>query len=100
MESFPKEHRPWEWLESLIKGSNFQVKTIYVKVGRILSLQKYKYRSEHWVVVGVKAQVTIDGKVKILNENESIYIPVGSKHRLENKGKLLLKIIEIRTGSY
>ena len=76
------------------------MKLIDVKPGEKLSLQKHKFRSEHWVVVSGTAKVEIDGKAIILNENQSSYIPLGSKHRLSNPGKNNLKIIEIQSGSY
>ena len=92
--------RPWGNYQSLVKGKKWQVKLIDVKPGEKLSLQKHKFRSEHWVVVSGTAKVEIDGKAIILNENQSSYIPLGSKHRLSNPGKNNLKIIEIQSGSY
>ena len=92
--------RPWGNYHSLVKEKEWQVKLIEVKPGERLSLQKHKFRSEHWVVVSGTAKVEIDGKEIILNKNESSYIPVGSKHRLSNPSKNNLKIIEIQSGSY
>ena len=92
--------RPWGNYQSLVKEKEWQVKLIDVKPGEKLSLQKHKFRSEHWVVVSGTAKVEIDGKAIILNENQSSYIPLGSKHRLSNPGKNNLKIIEIQSGSY
>ena len=92
--------RPWGNYQSLIKEKEWQVKLIDVKPGERLSLQKHKFRSEHWVVVSGTAKVEIDGKSVILNKNQSSYIPLGSKHRLSNPGKNNLKIIEIQSGSY
>ena len=92
--------RPWGNYQSLIKEKEWQVKLIDVKPGERLSLQKHKFRSEHWVVVSGIAKVEIDGKSVILNKNQSSYIPLGSKHRLSNPGKNNLKIIEIQSGSY
>ena len=97
---FPKEHRPWGWFETLFKGPRFQVKKIYVQAGGALSLQSHQHRSEHWIVVAGTAKVTLDGEVKMITEGESIYIPLGSIHRLENEGKIALLLIEIQTGSY
>jgi len=92
--------RPWGNYQSLVKEKEWQVKLIDVKPGEKLSLQKHKFRSEHWVVVSGTAKVEIDGKEIILNKNQSSYIPVGSKHRLSNTGDIDLKIIEIQSGSY
>ena len=71
-----------------------------VRPGKKLSLQKHHHRAEHWVVVTGTAEVTIDGKVTMLTENESIYLPLGSVHRLANPGKILPELIEVQTGSY
>jgi mannose-1-phosphate guanylyltransferase / mannose-6-phosphate isomerase len=95
-----KVHRPWGSYQSLVMGERYQVKRIVVKQGGRLSLQRHHHRAEHWVVVRGTAQVTIDDTVKILHENESIYVPSGSQHRLENPGKIDLELIEVQTGSY
>ncbi|SHH85694.1 mannose-1-phosphate guanylyltransferase/mannose-6-phosphate isomerase [Cognatishimia maritima] len=97
---FPKDHRPWGWFESLVVGGRFQVKRILVHPGAALSLQSHVHRSEHWIVVAGTARVTIEDKVKLVTENESVYIPVGSKHRLENPGKVPMVLIEVQTGAY
>ncbi|OZO45528.1 mannose-1-phosphate guanylyltransferase/mannose-6-phosphate isomerase, partial [Pseudomonas fluorescens] len=99
-ESFPKVHRPWGWFESLAISDRFQVKRIHVHPGGVLSLQSHYHRSEHWVVVRGTAQVTLDDRVTLLSENDSIYVPLGTKHRLENPGMLPLVLIEVQTGSY
>lgn len=99
-EKFPKDYRPWGWFEILSLGDRFQVKRIKVKPGASLSLQSHHHRSEHWVVVKGTARVTLDGNIKILSEGESIYIPLGKQHRLENPGKLSVVLIEIQTGPY
>ena len=99
-ESFPRDHRPWGWLESLVIGSRFQVKRIVVHPGGSLSLQSHYHRSEHWIVVEGTAKVTVDDEVKLLTENQSVYIPLGSIHRLENPGKVPMALIEVQTGSY
>ena len=99
-EYFPKEYRPWGWYESLVKGPQFQVKKICVLVDAKLSLQSHKFRSEHWVIVKGNAKVTVDNDINVFEEGESVYVPLGSKHRLENVGKTELLIIEIQTGSY
>jgi mannose-1-phosphate guanylyltransferase/mannose-6-phosphate isomerase len=93
-------HRPWGYYESIDLGERFQVKRIVVIPGGILSLQKHRHRAEHWVVVRGTAEVTIGEKVSAVHENESVYIPIGSVHRLANKGKIPLELIEVQTGSY
>jgi mannose-1-phosphate guanylyltransferase / mannose-6-phosphate isomerase len=95
-----KVHRPWGAYQSVDNGERHQVKRITVKAGGRLSLQKHHHRSEHWIVVRGTAQVTVNELVKIVHENESIYIPIGAVHRLENPGKILLELIEVQTGSY
>jgi mannose-1-phosphate guanylyltransferase/mannose-6-phosphate isomerase len=93
-------HRPWGYYESIDAGERFQVKRIVVIPGGVLSLQKHRHRAEHWVVVRGTAEVTIGEKVRAVHENESVYIPIGSVHRLANKGKIPLELIEVQTGSY
>ena len=95
-----KVHRPWGSYQSVDNGDRHQVKRIIVKAGGRLSLQKHHHRSEHWIVVRGTAQVTINETVSIVHENESVYIPIGAVHRLENPGKILLELIEVQTGSY
>lgn len=99
-EIFPKSHRPWGWFEILGFGDCFQVKRILVKPGAAISLQSHKYRSEHWIVVGGTARVTIDDEVKFVNEGQSVYIPLGAKHRMENRGQDLVILIEVQIGTY
>ncbi|MDI3335766.1 mannose-1-phosphate guanylyltransferase/mannose-6-phosphate isomerase [Defluviimonas aestuarii] len=95
-----RNHRPWGWYQTMDLGERFRVKRIVVKPGAKLSLQKHHHRAEHWVVVRGTAEVTVDAKVSILHENESVYIPIGSVHRLANPGKIPVEIIEVQTGSY
>jgi mannose-1-phosphate guanylyltransferase/mannose-6-phosphate isomerase len=95
-----KVHRPWGSYQSIDNGDRHQVKRIVVKPGNRLSLQKHHHRSEHWIVVRGTARVTVNELVKVVHENESIYIPIGAVHRLENPGKILLELIEVQTGSY
>ena len=99
-ESFPKDHRPWGWFESLVIGERFQVKRIHVHPGAALSLQSHHHRSEHWIVVEGTAKVTVDDEVKLVTENQSVYIPLGAVHRMENPGKVPMVLIEVQTGSY
>lgn len=98
--TFPTDHRPWGWFESLAVGSRFQVKRIHVHPGAALSLQSHFHRSEHWIVVAGTARVTIDDTVTLVTENQSIYLPLGCVHRMENPGKLPMVLIEVQTGSY
>jgi mannose-1-phosphate guanylyltransferase/mannose-6-phosphate isomerase len=95
-----KVHRPWGSYQSVDNGDRHQVKRIIVKPGSRLSLQKHHHRAEHWIVVRGAARVTIDETVKTVHENESVYIPMGAVHRLENPGKIMLELIEVQTGSY
>jgi len=97
---FPKDHRPWGWFESLVVGGRFQVKRILVHPGASLSLQSHFHRSEHWIVVEGTARVTVDEEVKLVGENQSVYIPLGAVHRMENPGKVPMVLIEVQTGSY
>ena len=93
-------HRPWGNYQSLDNGDRYQVKRIVVKKGGRLSLQYHNHRAEHWIVVRGTARVTLGDEIKTLHENESIYIPLGMPHRLENPGKIDLELIEVQTGSY
>src|SRR6185369_1758553 len=93
-------HRPWGYYESIDMGARFQVKRIVVIPGGILSLQKHRHRSEHWIVVHGTAEVTIGDTVREVHENESVYLPIGCVHRMANKGKISLELIEVQTGSY
>lgn len=93
-------YRPWGSYESLVQRARFQVKRLIVNPGQVLSLQLHHHRAEHWVVVHGTAKVTVGDEVKLLREDESIYIPMGCKHRLENPGRIPLEIIETQTGSY
>jgi mannose-1-phosphate guanylyltransferase/mannose-6-phosphate isomerase len=92
--------RPWGFYESLISGDRFQVKRIVVKPGDRLSLQKHYHRAEHWVVVAGTALVTRDDECILVRENESVYLPLGCVHRLENPGRIPLELIEVQSGSY
>ncbi|MDG0984602.1 MAG: mannose-1-phosphate guanylyltransferase/mannose-6-phosphate isomerase [Planktomarina sp.] len=99
-ETFPKDHRPWGWFETLAIRGRFQVKRIFVKPGAALSLQSHHHRSEHWIVVEGTAKVTIEHDVTLVTEVQSVYVPLGAKHRLENTGKLPMTLIEVQIGAY
>jgi mannose-1-phosphate guanylyltransferase/mannose-6-phosphate isomerase-like protein (cupin superfamily) len=98
--AFPKDHRPWGWFETLVLDDRFQVKRILVHPGAALSLQSHVHRSEHWIVVAGTAKVTVNGEVRLLTENQSVYIPLGAVHRMENPGKVPMVLIEVQTGAY
>jgi len=93
-------HRPWGRYEDIDAGDRFRVKRITVEPGRKLSLQWHHHRAEHWIVVSGTARVTRGEEVTLLTENQSLYIPLGEVHRLENPGKVPLQIIEVQTGTY
>ena len=95
-----RAYRPWGFYESLIQGDRFQVKRIVVTPGSKLSLQKHFHRAEHWVVVSGIALVTRDAEQILVRENESIYLPLGCVHRMENPGRIPLTLIEVQSGSY
>jgi mannose-1-phosphate guanylyltransferase/mannose-6-phosphate isomerase len=93
-------HRPWGNYRTVDSGGRFQVKRITVKPGARLSLQRHHHRAEHWVVVHGTALIQLGDERRLLCENESVYIPIGTEHRLENPGKLPLQLIEVQSGSY
>ena len=93
-------YRPWGSYETLVLGDRFQVKQIVVNPGASLSLQMHHHRAEHWVVVSGTAEVQVDDSIQMLTEDQSVYIPIGAKHRLSNPGKLPLTLIEVQSGSY
>jgi len=93
-------YRPWGGYTSVLSSERFQVKRLFVKPGKRLSLQKHHHRSEHWVIVCGTAEVQINGTTLTLTKNKSVYIPQGAIHRLFNPGKILLELIEVQTGSY
>jgi mannose-1-phosphate guanylyltransferase/mannose-6-phosphate isomerase len=92
--------RPWGSYDSIDKGDRFQVKRLTVRPGAVLSLQMHHHRAEHWVVVAGTARITRGDEVFMLEENQSTYIPIGVKHRIENPGKIPLHIVEVQSGSY
>ena len=95
-----KVYRPWGWYDSIDLGARFQVKRIVVTPGASLSLQLHHHRAEHWIVVSGTARVTRGDEVFLVAENESTFIPLGTRHRLENPGKVALEMIEVQSGSY
>ena len=99
-ENLQRDYRPWGWYESLALGERFKVKFIVVNPGGALSLQSHQYRAEHWIILKGTAKVTINGDVTTLTENQSIFIPNGAIHRIENCEKSKLNLIEVQTGSH
>jgi mannose-1-phosphate guanylyltransferase/mannose-6-phosphate isomerase len=95
-----KIHRPWGYYDSIDDGDRFQVKRIVVNPGASLSMQMHHHRAEHWIVVRGTARVTRGDEAFLLSENQSTYIPIGTRHRLENPGKLPLEMIEVQSGGY
>ena len=95
-----KMYRPWGSYQTLVMGDRFQVKQIVVNPGASLSLQMHHHRAEHWVAVSGTAEVQVDDSIQMLTKDQSVYIPIGSKHRLTNPGKLPLTLIEVQSGSY
>jgi len=97
---FPLSHRPWGWSENLVSNDRFQVNRIVVKPGHAITMQSHQHRSEHWTVVVGSAEVTIDDSRFTVSENQSIFIPKGSQHRLQNTTSEQLEIIEVQSGTY
>lgn len=100
VDSHSRVYRPWGYYESIDTGSRHQVKRINVSPGAKLSLQMHYHRAEHWIVVRGTAKVTCGHEVKLVSENQSVYIPCGEIHRVENPGKMPLDLIEVQSGSY
>lgn len=99
-DTLPIDHRPWGFFETLILAPQFQVKRIVVNPGAALSLQSHRFRAEHWIVVSGTAKVTIDDDQRLVQVNQSVYIPLGAKHRMENPGTTPMELIEVQTGTY
>ena len=95
-----KVYRPWGSYETLVMSDRFQVKRIVVSPGEENSLQMHYHRAEHWIIVSGTAEVTIGGEVRLLTENESVYVPLGLQHRIKNPGTIPLVFIEVQSGAY
>ena len=93
-------YRPWGWYEELSRGNRFRVKVLQIRPGGVLSLQSHFHRSEHWVLVSGTARVTRDEEIRLLRENESVHIPLGTRHRLENPGTVPAMLVEIQSGHH
>ena len=92
--------KPWGYFEILKSGKNFLVKKIFVKPGGMLSLQSHEHRSEHWTVVKGTAKITIEDEIKLVTEGQSVYVPLGAKHRMDNLGTSPILLIEVQIGLY
>ena len=99
-EAFPKDQRHWGWFENLVSSHLFQVKCIHILPGATLPLQSHLHRSKHWIIVEGTAKVAVDDEVKIVTENQSVHVPLGAVHRMENLGKDPVVLIEVQTGSH
>ncbi len=99
-DSHPLVYRPWGWYETLALSERFQVKRITVYPGAENSLQMHYHRAEHWIIVRGTAEITIGNEKRLISENESVYVPLGTKHRIKNPGTLPLEFIEVQTGAY
>ncbi len=95
-----RDYRPWGWFETLVLGPGFRVKRIMVAPGGRLSLQSHSHRAEHWVVVEGEARITLGTQTQVLGPDRSVYVPIGTVHRLENPGPDPVVLIEVQTGSY
>jgi len=93
-------YRPWGSYDSIENGERYQVKRLSVNPGASMSLQMHHHRAEHWIVVSGTARITRGEEVFLLEENQSTYIPIGTKHRIANPGKIMLHMIEVQSGSY
>ena len=100
VEEHPLVHRPWGSYNIMEETPSYKFKTIVVKPKKRLSLQKHFHRNEHWIVLSGTATVTVGKNKKLVRANESVYIPMGKKHRLENEGKIDLVLIEVQVGEY
>ena len=96
-----RDYRPWGYIEALVSGPRFAVKYIVVDPAGVLSLQRHQHRAEHWVVVNGTATIEIEGEApRLLTINQSAYVPLGARHRLSNRGKIPLELIEVQSGAY
>ena len=98
-ETLPRDYRPWGWAEDLVVSDRFRVRRIVVDPGGQLTLQSHEHRSEHWIVVQGTAKVTLGSDVQMIGENQSVYVPRGVLHRLENGGEGPMILIEVQTGT-
>jgi mannose-1-phosphate guanylyltransferase/mannose-6-phosphate isomerase len=96
----PRVYKPWGYTEQISCGERFSVQSMMIKPGKNLTLQSHLHRAEHWVVVSGTLEITIDGKARLLSENQSAYVPLGAKHKLYNPGKIPVRMIEVQSGTY
>lgn len=100
VEAHARSYKPWGYSERISSGDRFAVQSMLIKPGQDLSLQSHLHRAEHWVVVSGTVEITIDGETQLLTENQSAYVPLGSRHKLYNPGKIPVRMIEVRSGTY
>ncbi|KZL18471.1 mannose-1-phosphate guanylyltransferase/mannose-6-phosphate isomerase [Pseudovibrio sp. WM33] len=93
-------YRPWGWSERISEGERFRVQSMMIEPGKGLTLQRHIHRAEHWVVVSGTLEVTIDGKDELISENQSVFVPLGARHKLQNPGKIPVRMIEVQSGAY
>ena len=93
-------YRPWGWSERITEGERFRVQSMRIEPGQGLTLQRHIHRAEHWVVVSGTLEVTIDGRDELVTENQSVFVPLGAKHKLNNPGKIPVRMIEVQSGPY
>ncbi|GGB42843.1 xanthan biosynthesis protein XanB [Roseibium aquae] len=99
-DAHPRAYKPWGYSERINAGERFTVQSMMIKPGKRLSLQSHLHRTEHWVVVSGTVEITIDGEVRLLTENQSAYVPLGAKHTLHNPGRIPVRMIEVQSGTY
>jgi len=100
IERHPRTYRPWGYSERINSGDRFSVQSMMIKPGMRLSLQSHLHRAEHWVVVSGTLEITINGEVRLLTENQSAYVPLGAQHTLHNPGRIPVRMIEVQSGTY
>ncbi|SDQ90506.1 mannose-1-phosphate guanylyltransferase/mannose-6-phosphate isomerase [Pseudovibrio sp. Tun.PSC04-5.I4] len=93
-------YRPWGWSERISEGERFRVQSMLIKPGKGLTLQRHIHRAEHWIVVSGTLEVTIDGKDELISENQSVFVPLGARHKIQNPGKIPVRMIEVQSGAY
>ncbi len=96
----PRAYKPWGYTERISSGDRFSVQSMMIKPGKNLTLQSHLHRAEHWIVVSGTVEITIDGEMRLLSENQSAYVPLGARHKLHNPGKIPVRMIEVQSGTY
>jgi mannose-1-phosphate guanylyltransferase/mannose-6-phosphate isomerase len=99
-DAHPRAYKPWGYTERISSGDRYSVQSMMIKPGKNLTLQSHLHRAEHWIVVSGTVEITINGEVRLLSENQSAYVPLGAKHKLHNPGKIPVRMIEVQSGTY